>query len=88
MNRQQFEALPDEHRFIASEAYIDGFNEAIEIARSCVLHVGDKTMDKLYLTHRDFIVSVMQKSANVAIVGLKLERDILNSLLEEIENKS
>lgn len=60
MNKQQFDALPDEVRKLVEEGYRDGYAAAVDVASSCIQRVGDDRVDKIFIYNRDAIVSMLK----------------------------
>lgn len=60
MNKQQFDSLSDNEKIIATEAYKDGYDAAIQNVMYMVQHVGDDTVDKMFIANRDSIVMMLE----------------------------
>ena len=60
MNKQQFDALPDEVRKLVEEGYRDGYAAAIDTVSSCIQRLGDERVDKIFIYNRDAIVSMLK----------------------------
>lgn len=60
MNKEQYEALTQEQRDIAKEAYIDGLRDCIFLVESVRVAVGDASVDDMFVRNREMIVSTLQ----------------------------
>lgn len=62
MNKEQYEALDREQKYIASEAYIDGFKACLEQVKSITVRVGEQEVDNMFQIHRDMIAGLLQNT--------------------------
>jgi hypothetical protein len=62
MNKQQYDALDDAQKLIATEAYIDGFQACMNQVKSITVRVGDQDVDKTFRVNRESITAILQHS--------------------------
>jgi len=62
MTKEEFEALNDKDQKLAKEAYIDGFEAAIEVVKSYKLRTGSEIVDKVSDSTVNQIASVLEAS--------------------------
>jgi hypothetical protein len=64
MNKQQFNALSEKDKSLASEAYLDGFEAAIQTVASFIWVVGDALLDETSAQTREAIVDILRHNHN------------------------
>lgn len=73
MTKEEFNSLNTNDRIFAIEGYLDGFTAAIEVAQSVIQRIGDPTIDKMFISNRDSIVSILNGSLEkmkTSIIGV------------------
>lgn len=60
MNKQQFDSLPEKEKALVAEAYIDGYNAAIESVKHMIQRIGDEKLDALFISNRNSIIHMLE----------------------------
>lgn len=60
MNREQYDALSQRQKSIATEAYIDGFRACLEQVKSTIVRVDELGVDQTFCANRDLIVDTLE----------------------------